>query len=188
MRDEAIVASAIYYAACENVSASRLAFREQVEEPNYEQYDNEGVELMFGLSDGGALNQPLGACSTLARRLLAWPNTLQHRVSPFELADPSKPGRRAIVVAFLVDPYVKVLSTAAVPPQQREWLLMELRAMPRFFRLPRDCFDCIAQHITSGMSFADAAERRVRLMGERSQFVQGSNANWFERSFSLCEH
>ena len=71
--------------------------------------------------------------------MLAWPNTLQHRVAPFELADRTKPGHRAIVVAFLVDPYSPVLSTAVVPPQQRNWLVMELRAMPLFARLPRDC-------------------------------------------------
>ena len=41
---------------------------------------------------------------------------------------------RSIVVAFLVDPYTPVLSTAVVPPQQREWLVMELRNMTRFAR------------------------------------------------------
>ena len=188
MRDEAIVATSIYYVACENVTTSRLAFREQVEEPDYEQYDDVGVAEMYELHDEQALNQSLGECTTSERRLLAWPNTLQHRVAPFELIDATQPGRRAIVVAFLVDPYVRVVSTAAVAPQQRAWLVMELRALPLFFRLPRDCFDKIVSFLADGMTFEAAAERRKRLMAERKFFVQGANEQWFERPFSLCEH
>lgn len=190
MRDEAIVATAIYYAACENVTESRLMFREQVEEPDYEQYDDDGVRLMYGLANDEPLNQSLGYCTTAERRMLAWPNTLQHRVTPFELADHTRPGRRAIVVAFLVDPYVPILSTAVVPPQQREWLAMALRTMPLFHRLPRDVFDVIVRHLSDGdsMTRAQAVERRARLMDERKYFVDGANVQWFERPFSLCEH
>lgn len=188
MRDEAIVATAIYYAESENVTASHLAFREQVEEPDYEQYDDQGVKLMFNLEDRRSLNQPLGSCATLPKRMLAWPNTLQHCVQPFELTDREKPGHRSIVVAFLVDPYLRIPSTTSVPPQQREWLVMELRAMSRFWRLPQDCFACIVKHLEGGMSFEQAVERRERLMMERKFFVQGSNEQWFERPFSLCEH
>ena len=60
---------------------------------------------------------------TLARegRLLTFPNILQHQVQPFSLVDPSKPSHRKILALFLVDPHLKVLSTANVPCQQRDW-------------------------------------------------------------------
>lgn len=54
-------------------------------------------------------------------RLLTFPNTLQHRVSPFSLADRSKPGHRKILALFLIDPSRRVISTANVPPQREDW-------------------------------------------------------------------
>lgn len=54
-------------------------------------------------------------------RLLTRPNILQHQVQPFELDDPSKPGHRKILALFLVDPNIRIISTANVPCQQRQW-------------------------------------------------------------------
>ena len=45
----------------------------------------------------------------------------QHRVSPFELADPTKPGHRRFIALWLVDPHKRIISTANVPPQQLSW-------------------------------------------------------------------
>lgn len=45
----------------------------------------------------------------------------QHRVSPFKLADPSKPGHRRFIALWLVDPHTRIISTANVPPQQQDW-------------------------------------------------------------------
>ena len=80
MRDEAIVATAIYYLANDNVADTRLRFRQSVSEPSYEQDDRAGVERAYGLVDREPLVQHLGHVTTPARRALAWPNSLQHRV------------------------------------------------------------------------------------------------------------
>lgn len=45
----------------------------------------------------------------------------QHRVSPFKLKDPTKPGHRRLIALWLVDPHTRILSTANVPPQQQDW-------------------------------------------------------------------
>lgn len=45
----------------------------------------------------------------------------QHRVSPFELKDPTKPGHRRFIALWLVDPATRIISTANVPPQQGDW-------------------------------------------------------------------
>lgn len=45
----------------------------------------------------------------------------QHRVSPFKLIDPTKPGHRRFIALWLVDPTHRIISTANVPPQQMNW-------------------------------------------------------------------
>lgn len=45
----------------------------------------------------------------------------QHRVSPFRLTDPTKPGHRRFIALWLVDPHARIISTANVPPQQQDW-------------------------------------------------------------------
>jgi len=64
MENEAIVASAIYYYECSNITECTLSFRQAVEEPGYEQNDNRGVEAVFGLVDGEPLVQSLGSVVT----------------------------------------------------------------------------------------------------------------------------
>ena len=44
-----------------------------------------------------------------------------HRVSPFRLKDPSKPGHRRFIALWLVDPHQRIISTANVPPQRLDW-------------------------------------------------------------------
>jgi hypothetical protein len=45
----------------------------------------------------------------------------QHHVSPFRLVDPTKPGHRRFIALWLVDPNIRIISTANVPPQQQDW-------------------------------------------------------------------
>lgn len=47
----------------------------------------------------------------------------QHRVSPFRLADPTKPGHRRFIALWLVDPHNRILSAANVTPQRQDWWL-----------------------------------------------------------------
>ena len=82
----------------------------------------------YGLGNEEALVQGLGSVSTVQGRALAWPNTLQHCVSGFSLADASKPGFRKILVFWLVDPTKRIVSTSIVPPQQEEWWTMEMKS------------------------------------------------------------
>jgi len=173
MSDEAIVATAIYYASCENTTASSLAFRQAHSNyvPSAQNYHDEdgAVYEVYGLANGSMLTQQLGTCSTIEHRALAFPNTLQHRVQPFKLADETKPGRRDILVFFLVDPTKRITSTANVPPQQASWP------------------GCRQAGVLAGMSYADACMRRNRLMTERGLMTERT-VELFEQTFSLCEH
>lgn len=88
---------------------------------DYEQNREEWLEIIFGCHRYGPALQKIGNVLTKQGRLLTFPNTLQHLVEPFQLADPSCPGHRKILALFLVDPNIQILSTANIPCQQRDW-------------------------------------------------------------------
>ncbi|GGW91692.1 hypothetical protein GCM10010321_01060 [Streptomyces chartreusis] len=163
MLNERIVSTGIYYWDSENITESRLSFRAALDDPDYEQSDDNGVREVYGLEDEDALNQMLGSVSTPAGRCLAFPNILQHRVGSFRLADPTRPGYRKILAFFLVDPSEQIVSTSDVPPQQ-PW------------------------SPTSTMTLEQAKSFREQLMQERKFFVDEHNEQLYEREFSLCEH
>ncbi|WP_078967931.1 MULTISPECIES: DUF4246 domain-containing protein [unclassified Streptomyces] len=163
MLNERIVSTGIYYWDSENITESRLGFRAALDDPSYAQNDDNGLREVYGLEDEDALNQTLGSASTPAGRCLAFPNVLQHRVDPFRLADPTRPGHRKILAFFLVDPSERIVSTSDVPPQQ-PW------------------------SDTSTMTLEQAREYREQLMRERKFFVDEHNEQLYEREFSLCEH
>ncbi|MEV4947835.1 DUF4246 domain-containing protein [Streptomyces sp. NPDC053755] len=163
MLNERIVSTGIYYWDSENITESRLGFRAALDDPNYEQNDDDGLREVYGLEDEDALNQLLGSTSTPEGRCLAFPNILQHRVDSFRLEDPTRPGHRKILAFFLVDPSERIVSTSDVPPQQ-PW------------------------SDTSTMTLEQAKEYREQLMRERKFFVAEHNEQLYEREFSLCEH
>ncbi|MFF0219480.1 DUF4246 domain-containing protein [Streptomyces vinaceus] len=163
MMNERIVSTALHYWDSENITESRLGFRAALDDPNYEQNDDNGLREVYGLEDEDALNQVLGSTATPAGRSLAFPNVLQHRVAPFRLADSSRPGHRKILAFFLVDPSQQIVSTSDVPPQQ-PW------------------------SETSTMTLEQAKAYREELMRERKFFVDEHNEQLYEREFSLCEH
>ena len=65
--------------------------------------------------------QTLGSIFLRAGRLLAWPNTLMHRLKTLSLRDNTQPGLLRMLLLYLVDPHYRIVSTANVPPQQHEW-------------------------------------------------------------------
>ncbi|MEV6769012.1 DUF4246 domain-containing protein [Nocardia sp. NPDC051030] len=163
MMNERIVSTGIYYWDSENITESRLGFRAAIDDPDYEQNDSNGVRDVYGLTDEDPLNQVLGSVQTGAGRALAFPNILQHRVAPFRLADPDRPGHRKILAFFLVDPSTTIVSTSDIPPQQ-PW------------------------SETSTMTLDQAKAYREELMRERKFFIGEHNEDLYEREFSLCEH
>ena len=123
-------------------------------------------------------------------RLLAFPNVVQHRVSPFRLADPTRPGHRKILALFLVDPYVRILSTANVPPQQKSWWAERIRDNEKLSSLPIEVVDKVIDDVAEfPISLEEAKEIRLRLMEERKAFV-GAVENEVQHAnvFSFCEH
>ncbi|KAI1307119.1 hypothetical protein F5Y03DRAFT_405701 [Xylaria venustula] len=133
-----ICGTAIYYLDNENVTTSPLSFRMTTDESVY-YYDEEDfneepdqyrwLEKAFGKRLGkmhlgiSVTLQQYGIVETHQGRMLAFPNVFHHRESSFRLADPTKSGHRCFIVLWLVDPNIRIISTANVPPQQQDWWL-----------------------------------------------------------------
>ncbi|KAL5532593.1 hypothetical protein ACEPAF_4367 [Sanghuangporus sanghuang] len=207
MVNERIVASGLYYYDQENITGSELAFRIAVDEPEiatriqadtydyYAHYKTWGMVMAY---DGSTkLNNVVGATGTIEGRCLAFPNTYQHRVSPFKLEDPTKPGHRKILALFLVDPSLKepIPSTSIVPPQQRKWIkqaLQEAGSNTLLRRLPIEILNAIADQAGPEVTSEEEAKAiRSELIEERKMAKKREESNYvslYSRVFNLCEH
>lgn len=162
---ERIVATGLHYLAVRNITESYLEFRKPTIIPDeteldYPQSDGEYTAHHYGLKGHheGEMNRYIGMIKCDEGYSVVFPNSLQHRVKPFRLADPEKQGMRIILAFFLIDPRNPIVSTADIPRQQ------------------------------SLMSEKDAKKYRKELMFERKYFVDEMSKKIFERDFSLCEH
>jgi hypothetical protein len=172
----------------------------------YEQDHHEWLDVVFGCRQYGPCVQDVGSVDTPEGRLLTFPNILQHRVGSFKVVDPIKPGHRKIVALFLVDPNIKVISTAHVPCQRKDWWIeatVEKQStgvhsqdgvsspgqVKSLNDLPLELQDLIFKQVDDfPISLEDAETLRLELMKERQTFSV-SNKSYIEgNTFSLCEH
>lgn len=122
-------------------------------------------------------------------RLITFPNILQHQVLPFKLVDATKPGHRKIVALFLVDPNIKIISTANVPPQRRDWWEKSMANINRPNKLSAELQEDLVnniEHFTIGMD--KAKQIRLELIEERKNYSVKQNELFEAPEFSLCEH
>lgn len=171
--NDRIVATALYYYDEENITDSRLSFRQVIDADELRRHipqdEYASLEMWLGIRSDDAPFQEIGSVLTRPGRLLAFPNVFQHKVQPFRLRDPTKPGHRKILAMFLVDPNIRVLSTGVVPPQQRDWWAREVRLIRPFSEIPQEVFDLIIESVEDfPMSRERAFVVRKDLMEERS--------------------
>jgi hypothetical protein len=122
--------------------------------------------------------QVLGKVSTREGRLLVFPNVYQHRFLPFELADATKPGHRKLLALFLVDPNIKIPSTANIPPQQRQHWAQKIDEIGALSKLPRELKDCVYDQLDFPLSMEQAKQVREELMEERKAQLAASVQHW----------
>lgn len=159
-------------------------------ELSYEQDEHEPIEQVFGvqsLRDEPAVQQ-LGSLKCKEGRLLAFPNTLQHRVEPFKLVDPSRPGHRRFLVLWLVDPNYRIASTANVPPQQHDWIAREtIDKILAKQDMAAELEDMIKEYTDDyPMSLDTAKKLRLELMKERTTLMPHVENN--VGVYNFCEH
>ncbi|KAF8960406.1 hypothetical protein BDZ97DRAFT_2077483 [Flammula alnicola] len=213
--NEHIVATSLYYYSCSNITPSSISFRQTfIDEDtvaiSYPQDHYDWLTVVFGCEQDGPAIQDVGSVQTSEGRLLTFSNILQHRVGPFKLADPAKPGHRKIVALFLVDPNIKVISTAHVPCQRQDWwqeasqsarqkqdhasssstATTRQKQRSNVAEPPREGQDHILEDADFPISLHTAKALREELMEERREFVvnQGAALEIEVETISLCEH
>jgi hypothetical protein len=170
--NEHICATALYYYDQDNITDSYLSFRQSIDAEEMTmipaQNEHKSLEMYYGVEQDGPCLQELGQVLTRQGRILAFPNVLQHCVHNFRLKDETKPGHRKILAMFLVDPHIRVLSTANVPPQQKDWWSEEVRKVAPLADMPQEIFDKIIEDVDDfPLSYEAACEVRDQLMAER---------------------
>jgi len=161
---------------------------------NYPQGVHDWLTEIYGCENDRAAVQEVGSVVCSEGRLLTFPNILQHQVQPFSLQDPTKPGHRKILALFLVDPGIRIISTANVPPQQRDWWVEEVDRQvagsgKALAKLSNEMKDKIFQSVDDfPISMETAKELRLKLMEERKMYVVKQARAFEQRDFSLCEH
>jgi hypothetical protein len=159
----------------------------------YPQDEHPFLKEVYGFDDMTAV-QEIGSVGCISGRLLTFPNLLQHQVQPFQLADPTKPGHRKILALFLVNPNIKIISTANVPPQQRDWwseaLIRDFAKEGSGLAKPsNELRDKVFESVDDfPIGIEEATKLRLRLMDERSVFVSEHKRAFEDTVFSLCEH
>ena len=143
--------------------------------------------------------QELGSVVSKEGRLIIFPNTLQHCVSPFSLEDRSRPGHRKMLALFLIDPHRRIISSANVPPQQEDWKEVQGNSTKDETSAESQSFDRLAKRQKidkagtemmgcSIMSLEEAKAYRLELMKERGLTSAKQTKEFQEGHFSLCEH
>ncbi|KAH8824007.1 hypothetical protein DL96DRAFT_1616083 [Flagelloscypha sp. PMI_526] len=199
MLNERIVSTGIYYYDSSNITPSHLAFRTGIHAPEYHgQNDSVCMDWLYGLTYDSELVEERGSVPTEENTCIGFPNIYQHCVSPFELADRTKPGHRKIVALFLVDPSHRIPSATDIGMQREEWVKEEVhkssggdgdtRHLSRFGALPVEIKDLIIDRTEGLMSRKEAEEIRLKLMQERSGFVRDYNGDVMSVEFNMCEH
>ena len=169
----------MYYYDSENIANGQLAFRQQSNKKDAEnvQYPDDGMESshwlrdVFGACDCNSTEQELGCVETRAGRLITFPNTLHRKLRPFSLKNRSKPGHLKILTLFLVDPIIKITSTAHVPCQRRDWWEDSVNKQTAIGGLPLELQDQIFQKVESKfpLGVEEAKELRLALINERER-------------------
>ncbi|KAI9322939.1 hypothetical protein DFJ73DRAFT_634681 [Zopfochytrium polystomum] len=190
MHNEAIAATALVYYNLDNIADSRVAFRHAYREQDFDYHQDcyYGIEKVYGFKSeyNSSRVRASGDVRAMHGRAVAFPNFHQHRVMPFELADKTRPGRRAVLAFFVVDPGVRIASTRDVPRQQTKWVVGELEEALGRGRLPVVAVGEIARAAGATWTEEEAGKVARLVMEERSSGQVGGFAEAY--GISLCEH
>ncbi|KAF5250811.1 hypothetical protein FANTH_4083 [Fusarium anthophilum] len=192
--NEHIVSTALYYYDSENITDCTLDFRTCADkedlagEISYEQHWHDPIERTFGITQGGSIFQDVGSVLTKAGRAIFFPNVLQHHVSQFRLADPTKPGHRKILALFLVDPAIPIISTSNVPPQQKHWWTSHSGLDSGCGVMPPELVKKVVDYSQWPIDLEEAKKVRLDLMKERTSFKAEEESRFERMEWNFCEH
>ncbi|KAJ1879564.1 hypothetical protein H4R99_000894 [Coemansia sp. RSA 1722] len=189
---ESIIATAVYYYKVYNGKPLSIEFLEAVESDMFvigDAYDLLAHEILFeAITDEKteSFTQPAGEVDVKQGRLICYPNVYEQNSWFFPNG-----GLKRLTIYF-VDPSVRIVSTAIVPPQQKDWWAKTVSSEPsRDSKLPSEVQDMVSEHVDIPMSFEKACEvsekikRATYLKNDIDKFecsVFGGDISYYERS------
>ena len=176
-RNERICATATYVLSSENTTPASLSFRRRVhvEEASlakgYIQEPPFAPEI-YGAESGDPVIQHMGDIELREGRVVTYPNIFQTRLLPFSLRDPGQRGHIKLLTIHLIDPNRRMMSTAMVPCQRKDWWADEIRRQNApIYRLPAEVWAKIVDMVEGYPVGMDEAENiRREFMEERTEF------------------
>lgn len=155
-----------------------IEFRNIVEtgtlgEVEHEPDDFIWLNQVFGLVNGEPAVQRPGSIRCTVGRTVIFPSTVQHRLTHFELKDKSKSGYTRALVLFLVDPNIRIISTANIPPQRLDWT-MDIKAEDENLKsiMASLALDNKDKKGPMPMSLNEALELRCKFLEEMLEFTE----------------
>jgi hypothetical protein len=181
MKNENIMASLIYCYSSHNVTDSKVSFRQSIMLPELSNFsDYREFCSLFGINEGGKMNQLLGSVQLFEDRCIAFPYYYEHRISEFELVDKTKKGHLKLLEFHLVNHSSPIISTASVPPQQKNWVgdIYKIILQDIF---PTDIIENIFSYLSCTMHIHEANDFKINLTDERRVMYQIYDQILYER-------
>ncbi len=157
----------------------RLVFA-QPEKTNPSFYESELWEsdnyswfpTIFGLEDGKKSTKEAGIMDIPEGRLVTFPNLLFYAHNDFQLVDKTRNGHLKMLTLLLVDPNIRLISSALVPCQQYDWWVKEvtmdggpLQALPYDVRM--EIVGYIQKWWSNGTGYPKDSRENVLIFKER---------------------
>ncbi|OQD68261.1 hypothetical protein PENPOL_c003G05807 [Penicillium polonicum] len=159
-----------------NVTDPNMQFRNMVESDTLSEIEHEPNDFIwlrqvFGMQNGEpAIQYPGSICANVGR-VIMYPSTVEHKFTRFELKDKTKPGHTRALVFFLVDPNIRIISTANVPPQRLDWT-KEMSGEDVREGMQKLALDNFKSKGDLPMSLDEALETRIQVLQDMEEFTR----------------
>ncbi|KAJ2234167.1 hypothetical protein IWW45_003620 [Coemansia sp. RSA 485] len=156
---ENIIATAEYYYDSKGEKPLTIEFEEAIKTDLYsigDGYDLLAYDTLYGFSTGDKGDnhvQLAGYINVKQGRLICYPNVYEQGNDFHRCSDLKR------LTIYFVDPSVRIVSTAIVSPQQKDWWTKTVSSVPsRVSMLPSEVQEMVFKHVDSPMSFEKACE------------------------------
>ncbi|KAJ2696946.1 hypothetical protein FB645_006067 [Coemansia sp. IMI 203386] len=156
---ENIIATAEYYYDSKCEKPLTIEFEEAIKtdlDSIGDGYDLLVYDKLYGFSTGDRGDnyvQSAGDINFKQGRLICYPNVYEQGNGFHRCSDLKR------MTMYFVDPSVRIVSTAIVPPQQKDWWTKTVSSVPsRVSMLPSEVQEMVFKHVDSPMSFEKAYE------------------------------
>lgn len=149
-----------------------IAETDSLAEVSHEPNDSVWLKQVYGLEVGDPPTQISGSIKSKTGRVIMYPSTVQHRLTSFQLADPTKKGSALSMIMFLVDPNIRIISTANVPPQRLDWTFDENEFGDLSKSLDKLALEFEDRRDDLPLSMSEAKKINAEFMGELVEFTK----------------